>query len=101
MPDRPNILIIHADQHRYDCLGSYANGDVLTPNIDTLAADGVRHQVRGGVAQNVQGLLVPRLQERHVAVAHDRAPEVHQLAVHLPGDEAAVGGQTLYLGDGA
>jgi arylsulfatase A-like enzyme len=40
---QPNILIIHADQHRFDCLGAYGNPDVLTPNIDALAADGVRY----------------------------------------------------------
>jgi arylsulfatase A-like enzyme len=44
MPDRPNILIVHADQHRYDCLGAYGNPDVRTPNIDALAADGVRYE---------------------------------------------------------
>jgi len=44
MPDRPNILIIHADQHRCDCLGAYGNPDLRTPNIDMLAADGVRYQ---------------------------------------------------------
>ena len=39
---RPNVLIIHADQHRWDCLGAYGNSDIRTPNIDALAADGVR-----------------------------------------------------------
>ena len=43
MSDRPNILILHADQHRFDCLGAYGNPDVRTPNIDALAADGVRY----------------------------------------------------------
>jgi arylsulfatase A-like enzyme len=38
---RPNILIIHTDQHRYDCLGAYGNTDIQTPRIDALAADGV------------------------------------------------------------
>ena len=40
----PNILLIHADQHRFDCLGAYGNPDVRTPNIDALAADGVRYE---------------------------------------------------------
>ena len=40
---RPNILIIHADQHRYDCVGAYGNPDIRTANIDRLAADGVRY----------------------------------------------------------
>ena len=39
---QPNILIIHADQHRHDCIGAYGNPDISTPNIDSLAADGVR-----------------------------------------------------------
>ncbi len=43
MPTRPHILILHADQHRSDCLGVYGNPDVQTPNIDALAADGVRY----------------------------------------------------------
>ena len=43
MPTRPHILIVHADQHRYDCLGAYGNPDVQTPSIDALAADGVRY----------------------------------------------------------
>jgi arylsulfatase len=38
---RPNILIIHADQHRADCLGCYGDPNVQTPHIDALAADGV------------------------------------------------------------
>ena len=39
---RPNVLIIHVDQHRIDCIGAYGNKDVKTPHIDALAADGVR-----------------------------------------------------------
>jgi arylsulfatase A-like enzyme len=40
---RPNVLVIHADQHRFDCLGIAGNKDVKTPNIDALARDGVVH----------------------------------------------------------
>ena len=43
MSDRPNILIIQADQHRSDCLGAYGNVDIQTPHIDALAQDGVRY----------------------------------------------------------
>lgn len=41
---RPNILVIHTDQHRIDCLGAYGNADIRTPNIDALAADGVTYR---------------------------------------------------------
>lgn len=40
----PNILIIHSDQHRVDCIGAYNNRDVQTPNIDNLAREGVLYQ---------------------------------------------------------
>ena len=39
--ERPNILIIHTDEHRIDCLGAYGNKQIKTPNIDALASDGV------------------------------------------------------------
>ena len=39
---RPNILIVHADQHRAACLGAYGNEQIMTPHIDHLADDGVR-----------------------------------------------------------
>jgi arylsulfatase A-like enzyme len=42
-PARPNVLVIQADQFRADCFGAAGNPDVLTPNLDRLAADGVRY----------------------------------------------------------
>ena len=39
---QPNVLIVHTDQHRIDCLGAYGNSEIRTPSIDALAADGVR-----------------------------------------------------------
>jgi arylsulfatase len=42
--NKPNILVIHADQHRADCIGACGNSDIKTPNIDALAADGILHQ---------------------------------------------------------
>jgi arylsulfatase A-like enzyme len=42
-PGRPNVLILHVDQLRFDCLGACGNRDVKTPNLDRLAADGVRY----------------------------------------------------------
>ena len=42
MSRQPNILWICSDQQRSDTLGCYGNPFVHTPNIDALAADGVR-----------------------------------------------------------
>jgi arylsulfatase A-like enzyme len=44
MSNRPNILLIVADQQRYDCLGAYGNSDIQTPHIDALAADGMLYE---------------------------------------------------------
>lgn len=41
---KPNVLIIHADQHRCDCLGAYGNPQIKTPNIDRLAEDGILYE---------------------------------------------------------
>ena len=38
---RKNILFIFTDQWRGDCLGCAGHPDVLTPNLDALAQDGV------------------------------------------------------------
>lgn len=40
--DRPNILLIMTDQQRGDCLGVEGRHPVLTPNLDGLAAEGMR-----------------------------------------------------------
>ena len=37
----PNILLIHVDQHRHDCLGVDGHPAAHTPHLDRLAAEGV------------------------------------------------------------
>ena len=39
---KPNILMIMADQHRFDCVGAYGNKAIHTPHIDRIAREGVR-----------------------------------------------------------
>src|SRR4051812_20098563 len=38
---QPNILLVHADQHRYDCLGAAGHPLIQTPSLDRLAREGV------------------------------------------------------------
>ncbi len=38
----PNVVLIMADQHRADVLGCAGDTAVVTPNLDRLAAEGVR-----------------------------------------------------------
>ena len=41
---QPNILIIYADQMRYDAMGCSGNPVIRTPNIDQLSVDGVHFE---------------------------------------------------------
>jgi arylsulfatase A-like enzyme len=43
MPNPPNILLIFADQHRYDCTGANGHPFIQTPNLDRLAAEGLNY----------------------------------------------------------
>jgi len=40
--NRPNIVLIVSDDHGRETLGCYGNQVIKTPNLDALAADGVR-----------------------------------------------------------
>jgi len=40
--ERPNVIVVIADDLGYGDLGSYGSGYIKTPNIDALAKDGVR-----------------------------------------------------------
>jgi arylsulfatase A-like enzyme len=41
-PDRPNVVLIMTDDAGYADIGSYGAADIRTPNIDSLARDGVK-----------------------------------------------------------
>lgn len=41
-PTKPNILILMPDQFRADVMGVAGHPDIITPNIDRLAGDGIR-----------------------------------------------------------
>ncbi|QTN33143.1 sulfatase [Akkermansiaceae bacterium] len=41
-PGKPNVIVLYADDWRFDTLGCAGNPVVKTPNLDALAAKGVR-----------------------------------------------------------
>ena len=41
-PPKPNIVMIVSDDHGYADLGCYGNEQIITPNLDALARQGVR-----------------------------------------------------------
>jgi arylsulfatase A-like enzyme len=38
---KPNLVFVFSDQHSYDMLGCYGNDQVITPNLDRLASEGL------------------------------------------------------------
>ena len=61
---KPNILILHTDQQRYDSLGCTGNPFAITPNIDSLAAEGTvfsRHIVSNTVCMPSRASLLTGL----------------------------------------
>ena len=40
--NRPNVLFLLADDHRWDCLGAAGHPVIRTPNLDRIAAEGAR-----------------------------------------------------------
>ena len=75
--NRPNIVLIVADQFRGDCLGIAGHPDVKTPYLDTLASRGayvhrlsVLHPgARGASDRAFAGAPRPRGLSRRRAVA--------------------------------
>jgi hypothetical protein len=47
-PERPNVVLILADDLGYGELGVYGQKLIRTPQIDRLAAEGLRFTVNGG-----------------------------------------------------
>ena len=43
-PSRPNILWVTSEDNSYHWIGCYGNEDATTPNVDRLAAEGIRYK---------------------------------------------------------
>lgn len=42
--DKPNVILIMADDMGYECVGSYGSATYKTPHLDRLAAGGIRFE---------------------------------------------------------
>lgn len=74
--ERPNIVFITSDDHRWDALGAAGNRAVHTPALDRLAADGVYfRQATVHVSQCLPSratLLTGLTAHQHGALSHHR-----------------------------
>ena len=79
--DRPNIVLIVTDNQSEQLLGAYGNTDVLTPNIDTLARDGMkfdRFYAASGVCSPTRASLMTGLMPSQHGV-HNGLPSVFDI----------------------
>ena len=79
--DRPNILLIVTDNQSEQLLGAYGNTEVLTPNIDTLARDGMkfdRFYATSGVCSPTRASLMTGLMPSQHGV-HNGLPSVFDI----------------------
>jgi arylsulfatase A-like enzyme len=81
-PDRPNVVLIMTDDMGWADIGSYGAPDIRTPNIDSLARDGVKLTdfYSNGVlcTPTRAGLMSGRYQQRYgleIALPNEGAPE--------------------------
>ncbi len=99
--DRPNIVLIVADQFRGDCLGFAGHADVKTPYLDTLAARGAYFPNMYSACPSCiparAALLTGMSQERHGRVGYqDGIPWNYEHT--LAGEVAKLGYYTACTG---
>ena len=86
----PNFLVIVADDLGSGEVGAYGNPDAVTPNIDRLAADGIRFTrfyTAGDVCAPTRASLLTGSYPQRFGFREPRSPHrgVTQAAVTLPG----------------
>ncbi len=99
--NRPNILLLMADQFRWDCLGIAGHPDVKTPNLDSLAARGLRFSNAVSACPTCiparAAALTGMSQEKNGRVGYQDGIPWHY-AHTLPGEMTAAGYQTRCVG---
>ena len=100
--DKPNLLHIHADDHRPDGLHALGNKVLQTPNLDTLVASGMTFthcytmgSMVGAVCQPSRTMLLTGLSWQRIPKSNAGDP-----ARTLPKVLSAAGYETFHVGKG-
>jgi arylsulfatase A-like enzyme len=100
--DRPNVLVLLADDLRWDSVGCAGNPVVVTPNVDRLAREGVRFtqaRVTTSICMVSRAtLLTGQHMARHGITAFGMPLTAEQFANSYPGILKAAGYHTGYVG---
>jgi len=97
---RPNILILYTDQQRWDALGAIGNDDIITPNLDQLAQNGVtftHHFVQSPVCMPSRVSMLSGQYPSTLGITHMGVP-VPEDTVTLPQLLSPYGYRTANIG---
>ena len=101
----PNILHIHADDHRADGLHALGNPVLQTPNLDTLVERGMTFtrcytmgSMIGAVCTPSRTMMLTGRSWQRIPKAPGAAPNAGHPATFLPRVMAAAGYQTRHMG---
>jgi len=99
--DQPNIILIMTDQQRGDCLGIEGHPVLMTPNLDELAAGGVRFTSAYSSCPSCiaarRSLLSGQFPSTHGVVGFQKGIAWEPEAT-LPGELSRAGYQTFMVG---
>jgi arylsulfatase len=89
--ERPNIIVLHADQQRFDTIAAAGNGAMRTPNLDRLAASGAlleRFYVQSPVCMPSRASMLSGRYPNATTVTCNgpRMPEEIRCIQHMLGD---------------
>lgn len=87
MPDRPNILLVLTDQHRWDIVGANGSAICRSPHLDALAAGGVNFRQ----AYSICPLCTPARASMYTGLAPHNHGVLRNVESGAP-NAAAIGG---------
>ncbi len=103
MDNRPNIILIINEQHRGDCLGIAGHPVLTTPNMDSIAGQGVRFSQAYTSCPSCiaarRSILSGQFPRTHGMVGF--GPDVEWInapALTLPGALSEAGYQAVHIG---
>ena len=99
-PERPNIVIILSDDHRYDAAGFMGHPYLETPEIDRLAAEGVHFAnafVTTSLCSPSRASILTGLYAHNHGIVDNSARDTDQLRI-FPSFLQKAGYQTAFIG---
>ncbi|MHA7831763.1 MAG: sulfatase-like hydrolase/transferase [Flagellimonas sp.] len=99
--NKPNLLIVLSDQHSYDMLGAFGNDQVITPNLDQFASEGIRFDMAFSnqpVCTPFRGMLLSGMHPLNNGAFVNDTPLLPNKSKLLAEVLKANGYQTAYVG---